>query len=65
MAPVLHFFLSQLSNSNHFKNLSKSQYEQKYSFSTDSDLLIVVPSEHEANIVYTDISGGARAFKGG
>ena len=50
------FFLSQLSNSNHFKNLSKSQYEQKYSFSTDSDLLIVVPSEHEANIVYTDIS---------
>lgn len=50
------FFLSQLSNSNHFRNLSKSQYEQNYSLNTDSDLLIVVPSEYEANIVYTDIS---------
>ena len=50
------FFLSQLSNSNHFRNLSKSQYEQNYSLNTNSDLLIVVPSEYEANIVYTDIS---------
>ena len=39
------FFLSQLSNSNHFRNLSKSQYEQNYSLNTNSDLCTIAISD--------------------